>query len=207
MTTDTSTIDIKLVETNFLTRWPCTICGGCTEKVSVLAEGGLPDDAKLPSADPSNPVAVFMRPAPDTIIRVCETCLEAGKIDERLAQHASELEAQARAVHSLIGRLRVPSYEQWRAEIDRVERLCHVLRLAREVERSSGNIARSREALIDAFERHHPDLLPLTEQEIEAWLADAERRDKEVPVLPGEDFIDYLKRSEAIEKGREVPPN
>ena len=32
-------IEIKLTETNVFTRWPCTICGGCTEKVAILAEG------------------------------------------------------------------------------------------------------------------------------------------------------------------------
>jgi hypothetical protein len=32
-------IKVELVWTNVVTRWPCTICGGSTEKVSVLAEG------------------------------------------------------------------------------------------------------------------------------------------------------------------------
>jgi hypothetical protein len=33
------TIEIKLVETNTITRWPCTTCCGHTEKVAILAEG------------------------------------------------------------------------------------------------------------------------------------------------------------------------
>jgi hypothetical protein len=32
----TERITIELVETNVFTRWPCTVCGGHTEKVSVL---------------------------------------------------------------------------------------------------------------------------------------------------------------------------
>jgi hypothetical protein len=32
-------IELKLEETNFLTRWPCTVCGGCTEKDPILVEG------------------------------------------------------------------------------------------------------------------------------------------------------------------------
>ena len=31
-------IVFELVETNFLTRWPCNICGGCTEKDPILCE-------------------------------------------------------------------------------------------------------------------------------------------------------------------------
>jgi hypothetical protein len=91
--TDNSPIEIKLVETHAYQRLACTVCGGWTEKHSVKAET-------------------------DNIL-VCETCLEAGNIDERLAENARKLEAYAAAVRSLIGRLRVPSFEQWQAEIDR----------------------------------------------------------------------------------------
>ncbi|MDE5452711.1 hypothetical protein GWE18_07460 [Bradyrhizobium sp. CSA112] len=55
------------------------------------------------------------------LIRVCESCLEEDRIDWRLASHAQELEDSARALRSLIGRLRTPTYEQWRAEVERVE--------------------------------------------------------------------------------------
>ena len=34
--TSEPTIEIKLTETNFFTRWPCTACGGYTEK-----DGGI----------------------------------------------------------------------------------------------------------------------------------------------------------------------
>src|SRR5579884_2339368 len=116
---DKAAVQIELVPTNFRTRWPCTICGGCTEKVAVLAEGVLPNGAMGPDANPANPVAQIMRrmDAPQslgTVIRVCETCLEAGNIDERLARHVDRLESEARELRALIGRLRVPSYEQWK---------------------------------------------------------------------------------------------
>ena len=55
------------------------------------------------------------------VIRVCETCLAAGNIDDRLAEHACELEAEAAALRKLIGRLRVPTYAQWQAQGDRLE--------------------------------------------------------------------------------------
>src|SRR5258708_19603856 len=85
-------IEVKLVRTNFYTRWPCTVCGGCTEKVGVLAEG------------PS--------------VRVCERCLQSGDIDGHLARNAAELEQEAARVRSLIGRLKVPTYDQWLHEVD-----------------------------------------------------------------------------------------
>ncbi len=67
-------IKINLVYSRFLTRWPCHVCGGCTDKVEVLAEGHDGDG--------------------DTI-RVCETCLKAGNINARLEQHAKDLEVYA----------------------------------------------------------------------------------------------------------------
>ena len=93
-------IEIKLRETNFFTRWPCTICGGCTEKVAILAEGTLQlsDDGECMT------------------VRVCETCLEGGDglgIDARLDLHAQALEAEAALVRSMIGRLKVPTFAEW----------------------------------------------------------------------------------------------
>ena len=98
ITTETNgQITIELVETNFFTRWPCTVCGGCTEKVAMLAEG-QDEHGK---------------------IRVCENCLENGDIDEHLAKHADTLGAQAELVRKLIGRLKVPTFAEWiKAERD-----------------------------------------------------------------------------------------
>ena len=76
--------------------WPCTVCGGQTSGVNVLNE------------------------SPDGTIHVCEHCLKAGHIDERLAMHAQRLEEQAQEIRLLIGRLKVPSYEEWLAEEQRV---------------------------------------------------------------------------------------
>ena len=108
----TNEIEIKLTETNFFTRHHCTICGGCTEKVAILAEGTqrLSDDGE------------------SRTVRVCETCLEGGNglgIDARLDLHARALEGEAELVRSLIGRLKVPTFAEWcRAERDYEVRAC-----------------------------------------------------------------------------------
>ena len=93
-------IEIKLTETNFFTRWPCTVCGGCTEKVAILAEGTqrLSDDGE------------------SRTVRVCESCLEGSDglgIDEHLDLHARALEGEAALVRSMIGRLKVPTFAEW----------------------------------------------------------------------------------------------
>jgi hypothetical protein len=93
-------IKITLVETNYLTRWPCTVCGGCTEKVPILAESEYTEGE---------------------CIRVCERCLEAGDIDSRLRKNAASLRAYADCVESLVGQLIVPTYEQWEAACERHE--------------------------------------------------------------------------------------
>ncbi len=80
--------------------WPCTVCGGHTSGVNVLNE------------------------TPDGAVRVCEHCLKDGRIDERLAMHAEQLEAQAQEARALIGRLRVPTYDEWLAE---EKLICRVL--------------------------------------------------------------------------------
>jgi hypothetical protein len=107
----TDKIKMKLVETNVLTRWPCDVCGGCTEKVSILCES---DNCLRP--------------------RVCEFCLknadaDGSYIDGTLRRWAERLEQQpkynkqqvkddkqqAAYVRSLIGRLELPSYAEWEA--------------------------------------------------------------------------------------------
>ena len=96
----TSEIEIKLRDTNFFTRYPCTVCGGYTEKVGILAEGTqkLSDDGDTRT------------------VRVCETCLEGGDglgIDARLDLHARALEGEVGLVRGLIGRLKVPTFAEW----------------------------------------------------------------------------------------------
>ena len=48
-------------------------------------------------------------------------CLKDGRIDERLAVHAERLETQAQETRLLVGRLKVPTYEEWLAEEQRVD--------------------------------------------------------------------------------------
>jgi len=84
-------IEIKLVVSGFLTRWPCHVCGGCTEKNAILCEAEI-GHSKL---------------------RVCEQCLRAGNIDERLEENARWLEDRATWIRELIGRLIVPTYAEW----------------------------------------------------------------------------------------------
>ncbi len=96
-------IEVKFVRTNFFTRWPCTICGGCTEKVSVLTEGEQPlsDDGEC------------------RLIRICEGCLKEADIDGSLELHARQLEAEAELLREMIGRLKAPTYEEWQAREER----------------------------------------------------------------------------------------
>src|SRR5262245_18447763 len=84
-------IQMKLVRSRFLTRWPCHICNGETEKDSILCE------AKTPNGT----------------LRCRPRCLSAGNIDERLTQSAMQLEQQAQLIRDLIGRVRVPTFKQW----------------------------------------------------------------------------------------------
>ena len=90
----TNEIEVKLRETNFFTRYPCTICGGCTEKVAILAESDRISEI-------------------DDCIRVCETCLERRNFDETLEARAQSLEAWAVYLRSLKGGLKVPTFAEW----------------------------------------------------------------------------------------------
>jgi hypothetical protein len=87
-------IEVKLVETNVLTRWPCHVCGGCTEKVSILAET-------------------------DNGFRICERCLSDGDLDAKLRARADRIEREApievAELRGLIGRVKAPTYAEWEA--------------------------------------------------------------------------------------------
>jgi hypothetical protein len=79
------------------TRWPCSFCGGCTEKVSILCEAdGL---------------------------RACEFCLKAGQdaLNDRMRSNAEEHEAEAARLRSLIGRVKIPTYAEWEAAEEKYE--------------------------------------------------------------------------------------
>jgi hypothetical protein len=93
-------IEIELVQTCVFTRWRCTVCGDFTEKVSVLAEAN----------DQFG------------VIRVCEFCLLDGNIDDRLRERvACEPELAPRLQH-LIGKLNVPTFQEWEAAVALVHR-------------------------------------------------------------------------------------
>jgi hypothetical protein len=128
----------ELVRTNVYTRWPCTVCGGCTEKVSVLTE------------------------AKDTInggedILVCERCLERGDIDGELSRHADRLEEHARVyaqeLRRLIGHLRVPTFERWQTE-DRFQDHAHFVLPIFEAAEASGRPIETKEQLIQLMQAH-----------------------------------------------------
>lgn len=85
-------IVVSLVASNFLTRWPCHVCGGHTDKVSILAE--VTD----------GPYAGF---------RVCETCLKTRDFDKKLIEHAKRLEEQSAELRKLVGCLEVPTLAEW----------------------------------------------------------------------------------------------
>ena len=87
-------IHAELVCASMCTRWACHVCGGHTEKESVLCE--------VPKSHETH--AGF---------RVCEKCLEDGDLDAKLLHHATTLEAQAAALRDTVGRLRVPSFADW----------------------------------------------------------------------------------------------
>ena len=85
-------IVVSLVESNFLTRWLCHVCGGRTEKVSILAEVTEGEYAGL---------------------RVCESCLQTRNFDAKLIASAEKCEQQAAELRELVGRLEVPTYVEW----------------------------------------------------------------------------------------------
>lgn len=93
-------IVVELVERCGYFRRGCHVCGGHTEKVTVLAE--------VVSGEYQG-------------MRVCETCLKAGDIDARLAAHADTLEAQAALLREVIGRVKVPSFEDWERKAKQVD--------------------------------------------------------------------------------------
>jgi hypothetical protein len=80
-------------------KWTCSLCGGSQ------ADG---------------PWAIVEAEVEDLSVIVCGDCIEwngeqPGCIDDGLEQAAAKAEHQAGLLRSLVGRLRVPTYAQWRA--------------------------------------------------------------------------------------------
>jgi hypothetical protein len=80
------------------TRYPCTICGGFTDKTAVLCEG---EDTVNGGGE----------------VRACEQCLEAGQdqIDARLKEHIVAVEEQAQMLRKLVSQIQVPTFAEWEA--------------------------------------------------------------------------------------------
>lgn len=95
-------VKVELVESCFLTRRKCHVCGGQTEKVPILAE---------------------VISGPETGFRVCETCLEQRDFDAKLNARAQKLEEQAIYLRTLIGKLDVPTYAEYQAAEEKRDRL------------------------------------------------------------------------------------
>lgn len=78
-------------------------------------------------------------------LKLCTGCLAAGNIDNLLAARANDLMADAQTLRSLIGRLRVPTYVEWKAANDRA----HLIAYQQFGEEPPGRHEGSPEAIID----------------------------------------------------------
>ena len=129
---------IEIVETEFGSPAHCTVCRRAMSVAARLA--GFPT------------------------LLFCRACLEAGELEHWLAERASRLEADARALRSaIVGHL--PSPEQWQAKIDQSEirrEAQERLREYREAHKikSENDVAR---VLID------PRFIPIIDQAFEDW--------------------------------------
>ena len=86
------TIKFNLIRTNFYTRRYCHICVGMTEKDEILCE---------------------VTEGEHKGTRACPRCLEYRGFDKRLEATAQELEKEAEYTRSLIGRLEIPSFDEY----------------------------------------------------------------------------------------------
>ena len=94
----------------------------------------------------------------------CRACLEAGELEHWLAERASRLEADARALRSaIVGRL--PSPEQWQAKIEQREIRHQAQERLRECEQEHRIASRDDVAklLVD------PRFIPIIDQAFEDW--------------------------------------
>jgi len=100
-------IKFQLTTTNVHTRWPCHICGGHTEKGSILCE------------------CEVVKEPHKRLLRICEFCLQAGKgkVNARLQSHIAQLEEEAAYLRSLTDRLEFPTYAAWKKAVAKEERL------------------------------------------------------------------------------------
>jgi len=90
-------VKTKPRQSGMATRRQCHVCGGRTEKRATVCEG------------------VQMIDGGETrVVRICADCIESRDFDKRLSAHADALEAEAALTRALIGRLSVPTVQEWR---------------------------------------------------------------------------------------------
>lgn len=95
MADKTDKVVFQLVPTNVYLRFYCHLCGGSTEKDSVVCE---------------------VTSGPYKGMRACPECLRAGAdVDKRIQAHIQELEEEAAELREVIGRLSLPTYGEWEA--------------------------------------------------------------------------------------------
>ncbi len=98
---DRKKVVFELVEDNAIVRRPCFICGGYSEKSQIVCE---------------------VREGLHKGKMVCEFCVQSQEIDDILKGHIESLETRAAILRSLIGRVEVPTWEQWEDKFCEVER-------------------------------------------------------------------------------------
>jgi hypothetical protein len=108
-------ISVKLEASNTLIRQPCIVCGGRGARETILA----------------------MLPAGHC---VCRYCLCEGNIDERLRAHIEDLQGHIAYLESLVGRLVVPTIEEFEAASDEVERRSDIEAIKAELQRGDTNV-------------------------------------------------------------------
>jgi hypothetical protein len=90
--------------TNLYMRWPCHLCGGCTDKEGVECVAPCPGDGK--------PHELF----------ACQQCVEENDPDARIAEQTAHREAQIGYLRSLLGRVVLPGADAWREAVAEAER-------------------------------------------------------------------------------------
>jgi hypothetical protein len=90
--TKSNDIVFDLIDSCFLTRRYCHICGGMTEKDYVSCE---------------------VTEGEYEGVRICPRCIESRDLDKQLKKTAKELEKEAEFTRSMIGRLSVPKIDEF----------------------------------------------------------------------------------------------
>jgi len=101
--TNGDAIVAELVQTNYCTSFPCGSCGGIAGRVPVLA---------------------VVITGEYQGFKVCESCIRAGKdaLEKIISAHAANLEGEAARLRGMIGRLKVPTYQEWKKAMADLEK-------------------------------------------------------------------------------------